>query len=72
MQFKRGTLDHGCDNQFGVYKETKLVQSICFLTVVHSSRMSDQVSRTEKYRWLIRISTQQVDLDSNMTEEDEW
>ena len=65
MQSRRGTerLDHGCDNQFRVYKGDKLVPSISFLTVAHSftpvlSRIQDN-----KCRCLIVES-------SNMTEDD--
>ena len=39
VHFKRGTVDHGCDNQFRVNRTDKLVQSMCFLTVVHSSKI---------------------------------
>ena len=47
VQFKRGTVDHGCDNQFRCVQGGKFVQSICFLTVVHSfthvrSRIQDK------------------------------
>ena len=66
---KRGTVDHGCDNQFRVYKETKLVQSIC-LTVVHSFTPVQSSIQDKKYRCLILESTLQVELDSNMTEDD--
>ena len=49
----------------------KLVQSMCFLTVLHSfTYVQSSISRTKKYRCQILESAQQVELDSNMTEDD--
>ena len=61
MQFKRRTVDQGCDDEFRVYKETKLVQSICFLTVVHTFTHVRSSIHDEKYRCLILEFTQQVE-----------
>ena len=49
----------------------KLVKSICFLTVVHSFTHVRSSFQDKKYRGLILESAQQVELDSNMTE-DHW
>ena len=44
---KRGTVDHGCDNQFRVYKETNWCRALASGQWRTASRMSDQVSRTK-------------------------
>ena len=48
----------------------KLVPSICFLTVAHSFTPVQSRIQDIRYRCLILESTQQVEQDSNMTEDD--
>ena len=48
----------------------KLVQSICFLTVEHSYTLVHSRTQGTRYRYLILESTQQVEQDYNMTEDD--
>ena len=51
-------------------QEDKLVQSTCFLTVVHSFTPVRSRIQDTRYRCLILESTLQVEHDSNMTEDD--
>ena len=70
MQFKRWTVDHGCDNQFCAYKDTSRRQSICFLTVKHCFTLVQSRVQDKRYRCHILESTQHMEQDSNMTEAD--
>ena len=71
VHFKRGPVDHGCGNQFRViHKGDKLVPSICFSTVAHNFTPVQSRFQDKRYRCLILESTQQVEHDSNMTEDD--
>ena len=69
MQFKRGIVDHWCDNQFRVYKETSaeylLLDSGAQLHACPTKYIQDT-----KYSCLILESTLQEEFDSNMTEDD--
>ena len=68
---RTGPVDHGCDSQFRViHKGEKQVPSICFLTVANSFTPVQSLIQDKRNLCLTLECTQQVEQDSNMTEDD--